>query len=570
MADLQNDGNVFPYETGFDMLEELQHPIQGYGELEFPTRDDDFCMDDTLSSISDDDQRIEKKLEQVRDRSMKNFERLEKLDKVTNGRSRVKSRSRSTSAGKRMQERRSGDLIEGVKSLEQYKYNMATEPCTEREEFDGHYMYVAYSRYGTNAKKVIQLCEHPSIPTPSSNGEVLIRVHASTVSSTDCSIRRGEWPSVPMNPYIIPGVTLVGTVQSSQKEKNKRRSSSNFSYTSPIQPGDRVLSLGTSGGNARYVCLPKLQLVKVPSHLDPDKVVCLVETYLTAFQVLHRGQKGGPRYRTNSLSGKSVLVLGGFTAFGKAIIELASVAGADHCYALASQQSSLLGEKSSDHQRREFETMAKWGAIPLSSDPQDWLTLIGRQIDVLVTVYNPSDHAKHTNELISEDHCKALRKDGHVVVVCTQPGLGDRSDPRTAGVFAHVSKSNNNNNNHSGSTPDGKSTTPFRMSPRFLPSVVGNGHVGGDGPSSFVMFDHTAVVVWYNLFDTWEKGKSERAVARKDLEHLLRLLETNRVRPDILERVPLSKVGLAQHLLDHHKPALSGHVVCAPWLQQAK
>ena len=315
---------------------------------------------------------------------------LNKLDKLTNDHqhqkrhSRSKSRSRSTSAGKRIQERHFGERIEGVKSLEQYKYNVIPEPWIEREELDGHYMYVAYSRYGTDAKKVIQLCEHPSVPTPS-NGEVLIRVHASTVSSTDCSIRRGEWPNVPLNPYIIPGVTLVGTVQSSQKDKNKRRSSSNFSYSSPVQPGDRVLSLGTSGGNSRYVCLPKSQLVKVPSQLEPDKVACLVETYLTAFQVLHSGQKGGARYRNNSLTGKSILILGGYTATGKALIELALVAGAEHCYALASQQSTMRGDKSSNHQRREFETLAKWGAIPLSSDPQDWLTLIGRQIDVIVT-----------------------------------------------------------------------------------------------------------------------------------------------------------------------------------------
>ena len=176
-------------------------------------------------------------------------------------------------------------------------------------------MYVAYSRFADDAQKVLQLCEHQTLPAPNSrHNELLIRVESSYVSMADCAIRRGEWPKISLDPFIIPGVAMVGRVHGGRK---KRRSGhSKFSFTSPIQPGDTVMSLMTTGANARFLCLPKSQLIKVPPRVNVDRAACLVDNYLTAFQVLHLGKKGGARYKEHSLQGKSILILGGYSSLG--------------------------------------------------------------------------------------------------------------------------------------------------------------------------------------------------------------------------------------------------------------
>ena len=48
--------------------------------------------------------------------------------------------------------------------------------------FEGHYMYVAYSRFGDDPKEVLQLCEHQCLPVANSkNNEVLIKVQVSSL-----------------------------------------------------------------------------------------------------------------------------------------------------------------------------------------------------------------------------------------------------------------------------------------------------------------------------------------------------------------------------------------------------
>jgi hypothetical protein len=51
-------------------------------------------------------------------------------------------------------------------------------------EIDGHYMYVAFSRFGEDPRKVIQLCEHASMPVPNPRaGEILVKVLVRFVKS---------------------------------------------------------------------------------------------------------------------------------------------------------------------------------------------------------------------------------------------------------------------------------------------------------------------------------------------------------------------------------------------------
>ena len=80
---------------------------------------------------------------------------------------------------------------------------------------------------------------------------------------------------------MTPGVDVVGKVVGIAQS-----TSSSFS----LYPGPSVVSLIKAGGNSRYISLYPESLVKVPEGLDPAQVVCLCDTYLSAFQSLHYGQ----------------------------------------------------------------------------------------------------------------------------------------------------------------------------------------------------------------------------------------------------------------------------------------
>jgi NADPH:quinone reductase-like Zn-dependent oxidoreductase len=405
---------------------------------------------------------------------------------------------------------------------------------TAPENESSHFMYVGYSQFGVDAHKVLKLCGHNSIPAPDRRkGEILVRINASLVSATDCAIRRGEWKDMKLDPYIIPGIAFVGKAMGREK-KRTRASSSN------IEPGDSVLALVREGANARYIALEKKCLIKVPPQLDAERVVCLSETYLTAFQALHLGQRGGMRYRDNSLQGRSILIMNGYSPLGKAIIELARLSGASICYGLISDNPKNTKDgmgTSSVEMHQRFKKLEQWGAIPLSSDPQDWLTLIGRQIDIFVTTYDPNEEDRGDNE-ITADHWKALKKDGQVHVVCSLPGMSEVEQ----------------RNMILGSQPSNKAidTKAFR-----LPSCRPGGREK--------MADRA---VYYNLFDSYMGDRLSKVTARKDLEHLIKLMEADLIHPQVAERVSLSKIAKAQRTLEHNKITGEGHLVCIPWLRE--
>jgi NADPH:quinone reductase-like Zn-dependent oxidoreductase len=315
---------------------------------------------------------------------------------------------------------------------------------------------------------------------------------SSTISATDCEVRRGEWSDVRLTPFIVPGVAFVGRIHKSEKR----------SAFQSLQPGDLVMSLVKSGSNARFMCAPRDQLVKVPNNVDPTLATCLPETYLSAFQALHLGQKSGMRYRTTAFKGKSILVLGGATALGVALIELALAGGADQVYATSRE--------------KQFESLCYVGAIPLSRDPQDWLTLIGNKISTIVCV----DSWIHTESVTSE-HLKALTKDGQVVVIGA-PGIETTAINMSAANPTHLMCASSRNK--------------LRDRSRY-----------------------------YNVFDQWGK---DLKLCKRDLTHLVELLQKRVLCPDVLERIPLSKVAKAQSIVETKR--LSGFIVCDPWLIKEK
>jgi NADPH2:quinone reductase len=119
---------------------------------------------------------------------------------------------------------------------------------------------------------------------------------------------------------------------------------------SGLEPGQIVAALPISGAYAEFVCLPPRELVPVPSGLDAAEAVSLVLNYVTAYQMLHRSA----RVR----AGQRVLIHGAAGGVGSALLQLGRLAGLE-----------LYGTCSS----RGASTVSELGAIPIDYQHQDFV-----------------------------------------------------------------------------------------------------------------------------------------------------------------------------------------------------
>ena len=274
-----------------------------------------------------------------------------------------------------------------------HSHNSSDDTSAGHEE-KSHNMYVAFVDRGEEAKKSIQIYDHP-VPSsfPTRQHEIIVRVAFSTISHTDCAVRRGKfWGDESMNPVglpIIPGVAFSGYI--CQLDRPAIRAGMRYN--------DRVISLVRVGANARHLCIKRDQVVTVPDELKDDKkVACLPEIYLGAFQVLHMGQRNGARYKKTSLSDKSILILGGATILGKALTELCLAAGAQTVYGTGKE--------------RHFQIIESSGATPLNRDPRHWFSILKGRIDLVVGLDNDSFNQSEA----SAQHLGVLAPGGRAVL----------------------------------------------------------------------------------------------------------------------------------------------------------
>ena len=175
-----------------------------------------------------------------------------------------------------------------------------------------------YERYGP--PEVLQLKEVEK-PTPKDN-EVLIKTHATTVTSADWRVRSLNVPagfglmmrlvfgiSKPKQPIL--GSELAGVVESVGKDVTK------------FKVGDPVFAFSDAsmGCYAEYKCMPQEGAVVVkPPSLSYDEAAALSFGGTTALDFFRRGKLQ---------SGESVLVNGASGAVGTAAVQLAKHFGAD-------------------------------------------------------------------------------------------------------------------------------------------------------------------------------------------------------------------------------------------------
>jgi len=167
---------------------------------------------------------------------------------------------------------------------------------------------VEYTKYGP--PEVLHLINVEK-PTPKEN-EVLIRIYATTVTSTECTFRKGK----PFFSRLFTGLTKPKITTLGEELAGEIEAVGND--VTLFRKGDQVF--GTAGpgfgANAEYICLPQDGVLAVkPSNINYEEAASSVDGFLTALPFL--------RDKGNIQKGQKVLIYGASGSVGAAAVQVA-------------------------------------------------------------------------------------------------------------------------------------------------------------------------------------------------------------------------------------------------------
>jgi NADPH:quinone reductase-like Zn-dependent oxidoreductase len=203
---------------------------------------------------------------------------------------------------------------------------------------------IVWTKYGP--PDVLELREVEK-PTPKDN-ELLIRIHATTVTAGDCELRSLKLPifiSLPMRLWIgfrkpkgttIPGTELAGEVEAIGKDVRR------------FKTGDQVFgSAGMGlGANAQYICLPE-----EPGEMEGGVTIKPANmTFEEAATVPFGGRDALHFLRLGNLrQGQTILINGAGGSIGTFAVQLAKQFGAEVTAVDSTAKLDMLRSLGADH-----------------------------------------------------------------------------------------------------------------------------------------------------------------------------------------------------------------------------
>ncbi len=173
---------------------------------------------------------------------------------------------------------------------------------------------VMYTQYGS--ADVLQLNEVDK-PIPADN-EILIKIHATTVASTDAIFRAGSdfmarmFTGLIKPKPTIPGGAFAGEIKAVGKDVKR------------FQVGDQVFGTAdpSTGAHAEYLKLPEDRAIALkPEHMTYEEAVAIHPGALTALPNLQGA--------ANLQAGQKILIIGASGSIGSSAVQLAKHFGAE-------------------------------------------------------------------------------------------------------------------------------------------------------------------------------------------------------------------------------------------------
>ena len=167
--------------------------------------------------------------------------------------------------------------------------------------------------------EVLTFVDRPDpVPGP---GEILVRVHATGLNRADLMQRQGLYPPPPDADDVL-GLEMAGVV-AEVGPAGQVTAGPGFSV------GDRVCAVLASGGYAEFVVVPAAHALPVPDDLDWLGAAAVPEAFATAWDNVFT--------RAELQSGETLLIHGGSSGVGTALVQLARRAGARVCVTASSE-----------------------------------------------------------------------------------------------------------------------------------------------------------------------------------------------------------------------------------------